>query len=134
MRVFADTNVLVYAVDEAAGEKREKARSLLTSHSVVVSTQVMQEFYWTITRRLRPPVPALLARDLTAELARCPVVVNDASSVLAAADLAADSMLSFWDALILVAAARGACRVLLSEDMNAGQHIGGVEIVNPFAA
>jgi len=55
-KVFLDTNILVYSLDQSDAVKREKCRGLIKSltgeNSGVISTQVMQEFYVAATAKL----------------------------------------------------------------------------------
>lgn len=136
MTVFFDTNVLVYLFDNDAPSKREQARALFQRHvqagSLLISTQVLQELYVTLTRKLAVPLPEPDAREVITSLAELPVAQNDASTVLAAIDLSQRRQLSFWDALIIEAARRGGANVLLSEDLQHGQDIEGVRVENPF--
>lgn len=135
-RVFIDTNVLLYADDLDAGEKREKAQEILyqvyVNGSGVISTQVLQEFFVGATRKL--DVPADIARRKVELLARLDVVSIQPSLILEAIDLHRLHSLSFWDALILRAAAASGCQRLLTEDLQSGRTIAGVRIENPFAA
>jgi predicted nucleic acid-binding protein len=133
---FLDTNVAVYAHDHGAGVKRRQAVELFRSppDRLVVSTQVLSEFYWTVTRKLAPPLRHSQALDATRQLAALPVVVVDGDLVLAAIATAAQHQLALWDAMIVEAAVRGGCHRLLTEDLNAGQEIRGVRIENPFGA
>ena len=133
-RIFIDTNVLLYADDLDAGDKRETAQSLLYQAYVegngVLSTQVLQEFFVASTRKLG--VPAEVARRKVELLSRLDVVTIQPSLILDAIDLHRLHALSFWDALIVRAAAASGCRRLLTEDMQSGQVIAGVKIENPF--
>jgi predicted nucleic acid-binding protein len=133
-RTFVDTNVVVYADDLDAGEKRIKARQLvgdlLRTACGVLSTQVLQEFFVVATRKLS--VDASVARRKVELLARMEVVRVDERLVLEAIDLHRLHALSFWDALIVRAAAVGGCARILSEDMHHGRTIDGVRIENPF--
>lgn len=135
MRTFVDTNVLVYAVDESEPAKRERALDVLAERSrdgrVVVSTQVLLEFYATVTRKLGQSAP-VAARGVEL-LARWPVVPADAELVRSAIELADAARLSIWDSMIVTAARTGGCETLITEDLNAGQTIAGVRIENPFA-
>jgi len=137
-RVFLDTNVLVYVFDGDAGPKQEIARRILTeaadSGRHVLSTQVLQEFYVTVTRKLARPLAHLDAAKTVAALAKLPVAQLDGDSVLAAIERADARQLSLWDALIIQAAVESGCTRLLSEDLQDGQTIDGVCIENPFAA
>ena len=96
----------------------------------VLSTQVLQEFFVASTRKLG--VPAEIARRKVELLSRLDVVTIQPSLILDAIDLHRLHSLSFWDALILRAAAASGCRRLLTEDMHSGQVIAGAKIENPF--
>jgi predicted nucleic acid-binding protein len=134
-RVFIDTNVIVYADDLDAGAKRERAQEIL--HRVfidgngVVSTQVLQEFFVAATRKLG--VAPEVARRKVELLSRLDVVTIEPSFIVEAIDLHRLHSLSFWDALIVQAAAASGCRRLLTEDLQSGRTIAGVQIENPFA-
>ena len=133
-RVFVDTNVIVYADDLDAGAKRERAQEVLHQLYVdgngVVSTQVLQEFFVAATRKLG--VAPEIARRKVDLLARLDVVTIEPSLILDAIDLHRLHPLSFWDALIVQAAAASGCRRLLTEDLQSGRSIAGVQIENPF--
>lgn len=135
-RVFVDTNVVLYADDLDAGDKREKAQSLLYELYVdgngVISTQVLQEFFVASTRKLG--VPADVARRKVELLSRLDVVSIRPALILDAIDLHRLHSLSFWDALIVRAAAASGCQRLFTEDMQPGRTIAGVKIENPFAS
>lgn len=134
MRRFLDTNVLVYADDRDAGAKRDRARELLadalTNGEGVVSTQVLQEFFVNATRKLG--VDPAIARRKVEILAEMDVVITDLELIVAAIDLCRLHSVSFWDALVVRAAAVAGCGVLLTEDLQHGQTIDGVRIENPF--
>lgn len=136
MKVFVDTNVLVYAYDRAAGARHERARRLVeelwNKGNGVLSTQVLQEFYVNVRRKARAPISREAARALIADYLAWDPVVNDGAAVLDAVDLADRYRLSFWDALVVVAARTGGAAVIYSEDFNDGQAFGPVRIVNPF--
>jgi predicted nucleic acid-binding protein len=133
---FVDTNVLIYAHDVDAGAKHEQAkrlvRSLWISGGAVISTQVLQEFYVNITQKLPKPIPRAQARGLIETYRAWQVETNTVETLLRACDYQQRDGLSFWDAMILAAAVQGGAPVLLTEDLNAGQIIEGVEIRNPF--
>ena len=133
---FVDTNVLLYAYDQDAGEKRARAadalRGLWRERRGVLSTQVLQEFYVNARRKLARPLSREAAERVLRRYGAWPVVVAEVADVLVAVGLEKRHRLSFWDALIVVAAARAGATVLLSEDLNAGQVIEGVRVVNPF--
>jgi predicted nucleic acid-binding protein len=133
-RVFLDTNVLLYADDQDAGDKQFRAQSLLVpliaSGAAVISTQVLQEFFVIATRKLGLASEHVRAR--MENLARLDVVLLRPEIILSAVDLHNRHQLSFWDALIVRAAAIAGCGKLLSEDLQHGQSIDGVLVENPF--
>jgi predicted nucleic acid-binding protein len=134
-RSFFDTNVLVYADDKAAPAKQRRALELVAEHrragTGVVSLQVLQEYFVTVTRKLN--VDARIARRKVELLAEFDVAAPDVTDILAAIDLHRLHGFSFWDALILRSAKQAGCRVVLSEDMQETRELDGVLIVNPFS-
>ena len=135
---FVDTNVLVYAFDKSSSPKKRAAQRLLNElmeeDRLRVSTQVLQELFVTLTRKVGQRCSSEEALAVLEDLAAWPVMAIDYAAIRAAAGLADQAKLSFWDALIVVAAARIGAAVLYSEDLNDGQEILGVRISNPFAA
>ncbi len=125
--------MLVYAYDLAEPHKRARATAVIADGGWVISTQVMQEFFVTVTRRIKNPLTPGDALEALATLALAPVVSIDAQLVRLAAESAIRHQLSLWDALIVEAAARAGCTQVTTEDLNAGQDFGGVLIVNPFS-
>ena len=132
---FLDTNVLVYAFDASVPAKRARAVALLEDEAldIVLSAQVLNEFYWTVTRKLTPAVPEAVAQEAVRELALGRVVPIDASMVEEAIALSRHHRLTLWDAGIVVSAQRSGCRELLSEDLTSGQAFGSVTVRDPFA-
>ena len=135
-RAFVDANVVVYAADESPAErlKHDAAVELLAHdpENLVVSTQVLQEFYHVVTRKLEKPLDPQRAAAATLALTKLDVVGSDAEMVLAAIDTSRSAQLSIWDSLIIEAARRASCERVLSEDLADGQTIRGVRIQNPF--
>jgi predicted nucleic acid-binding protein len=135
-KIFVDTNVLIYAYDVSAGSKHVRAAELVTelwkSRSGLVSTQVLQEFYVTVTRKIARPLESSSARQIVADLSRWEVVTIEPKTILAAIDLQRDHLLSFWDAMVVTTAANGSAEMLFTEDLNHGQVINGVTVRNPF--
>jgi predicted nucleic acid-binding protein len=133
-RSFFDTNVLVYADDRAIPAKQRRAVELVAEHrragTGVLSSQVLQEYFVTVTRKLH--VEAKIVRRKIELLAEFDLVVPDLDDILAAIDLHRLHGFSFWDALVLRAAKESACTILYSEDLQSGRVIDGVQIVNPF--
>lgn len=137
MKTFVDTNVLVYAYDRGAGSKHERALALIEAlwetGDGTLSTQVLQEFYVNVRRKAQRPVSIENAGALIADYLAWNPVVNDGEAVLKAIDLERRHKLSFWDALIVVAAQTGGATVIYSDDFTHGQEFGPVRIQNPFA-
>lgn len=135
-RVFLDSNVLIYAHDVKAGRKHDRAatlvRSLWDSRDGVLSTQVLQEFYVNVTRKIPAPLARKTARELIGNYAVWRVEIIDVTHVQRASEIEERHRLAFWDALIIAAAQRAGAAKILSEDLNAGQRVGGVLIENPF--
>ncbi|HMA97433.1 MAG TPA: PIN domain-containing protein [Polyangiaceae bacterium] len=137
MPSFVDTNVLIYAEDRDAKEKHLVARDLILelwdSREGVLSVQVLQEFYVNVTRKLKKPLSAGKARDIVEEYLTWTVIDNTGRMLLDAMELQRKAQLSFWDSLVVQAAIDAGCDRLYTEDLNAGQRIGTVTIVNPFS-
>jgi predicted nucleic acid-binding protein len=135
-RAFIDSNVFVYADDDDAPAKRDAARELIRQlareRRGVVSTQVLMEYVAAGRRKLGLSLPQ--CRQTVLAMCRFDVALVRPEQVLDALDLASSYSLSHWDALIVKAAAVSGCRVLLTGDLQHGQTIEGVTVVNPFAA
>jgi predicted nucleic acid-binding protein len=133
---FVDTNVLVYAEDRDAKTKHEVARDLLVrlwdAREGVLSVQVLQEFYVSVTRKLKKPVTSAQALDIIEEYLTWTVVENTGHLLVEAIALQQRARLSFWDSLIVQAAIEAGCDRLYSEDLTAGLKFGSVVVVNPF--
>ncbi len=132
---FIDTNIAIYAFTDQDLDKQAVAHrllaDLLNSHEAVVSTQVLAEFANTALGKLarQPEVVKRGVRLLSAGR----LVVLDHGLLCEAIDVRARYQVQFWDACILAAAAQAGCRVVYSEDLNAGQWYGSVQVLNPFA-
>lgn len=134
MRPFVDTNVLVYAHDEDEPAKREAALALLADigPTMVLSAQVLAEFFVTVTRKLARPLDVATAAAQVDRLAVAASVGTDGDLVREAVELHRRHSLSVWDAMVVRAAVRGGCDVLFTEDLHHGQVLDGVEVRNPF--
>ena len=136
-RSFVDTNVFVYAHDATAGPKLERARALVgdrwRSRDGCLSVQVLQELFVTLTRRIATPLDSPTAATVVGDYAKWTIHAPASADVLAAIELHQRSSISFWDAMIVQSAAALGCDILYSEDLNAGQRYGGVQVVDPFA-
>ena len=137
MRAFFDTNILVYLYDGDAPEKKRKAQDLLLKAAeagqVLLSTQVLQEFYVSVTRKLAEPLPPEDAERAVRRFADFAVVQVDPSLIFAAIATSRQCRFSFWDALVVQAAIQGGAATLYTEDLHHGQAIGSLRILNPFA-
>ncbi len=138
VKSFVDTNILVYAYDRGAGDNHVQAQrvveGLWDEGNGVLSTQVLQEFYVNVRRKARAPISITSARSLVADYMAWDPIVNDGTSILEAMDVERRYKISFWDALIVVAAQQAEADVILSEDFNHGQQFGSVRVMNPFVA
>ena len=134
---FVDTNVLVYAHDRSAGVRHAQAKALVeglwVARTGVVSTQVLQELYVTLRKKVSPALSPDIARAIVDDYRRWHVVVNDDRAVIEASELEERFLISFWDALIVHSALIAGAPVLYSEDLNSGQDYAGVRVLNPFA-
>jgi predicted nucleic acid-binding protein len=135
---FVDTNVLVYAFQKSPSPKTPIAQRLIVElmeqSRLRVSTQVLQELFVTLTKKVIPRCSIEEALEALEELTAWPLILVDYAVIRAAAGLAGQVKISFWDALIVVAASMSGASVLYTEDLNHGQEILGVRICNPFAA
>ena len=93
---------------------------------------MLQELYVFLTRKLRPPMPPDRARSIVGDLLTWRIVEPGAADVVQAIDTSVRWQLSFWDAMLLVAADKGGADVLWSEDLSHGQTYGRVTVRNPF--
>ena len=132
--VFFDTNVLLYADDKRYPEKQRLASHLIRTHrengTGVVSLQVLQEFFSNGTRKLG--LDPAIARRKVEIFSRFHLVEPSLSDVLTATDISMIHRINYWDALIVHCARKSLCRTVLTEDLQHGQVIGGVRIINPF--
>lgn len=133
-RSFIDTNILVYTDDAEAEKKADIAVNLVAdamrSKLGVISTQILQEYFVATTRKLGVNVE--LAKKRVEFFSLFHMVQITPQDIFSAINIHRLYSLSFWDSLIIHAAGKSNCRILLSEDMNHGQEIEGVKIVNPF--
>jgi predicted nucleic acid-binding protein len=133
---FVDTNILVYAEDKDDKEKHAIAGDLVVdlwrTRDGVVSVQVLQEFFVTVTRKIKHPVSVGRALDIVREYLTWRVVDNTGGLLVAAVELQQKASLSFWDAMVVQAAINTGCERLYSEDLNDGQRFGALQVVNPF--
>jgi predicted nucleic acid-binding protein len=133
---FVDSNLLIYAHDRDAGPKREVAMTLFdrlwSERTGTLSVQVLQEFFVTVTRKLLTPVAKAQAREIVRAYAPWVISPTTPETILRATELSETASIDFWDALIVAAAEQSGAETLYSEDLNDGQLIAGVRVVNPL--
>jgi predicted nucleic acid-binding protein len=136
MRVecFLDTNVLVYAASSSKADalKRERALELVRTSDFGLSSQVLQEFYVTVTRKFRKPLAPQLAVAMMEQYRVFPTVATDYPLIVSAVELSLKHGISYWDGAIVAAAEMLEATTLYSEDLSHGQRYGRVRVVNPF--
>ncbi len=135
--VFVDTNILLYAHDLDAGLKRMRSIEALTqlwdAGTGALSVQVLQEFYVNVTQKLKTPVARSIAREIVNTYGAWVRETTTPMIVIRATHLAELAQISFWDAMIVASAEQAGAQQLYSEDLNVGQTIAGVLVVNPLA-
>lgn len=128
---FIDTNVLAYAFDfDDEAKQAHAARILGDLQGVVISTQVLLELFGVLTRKLQVSPDQAFAQ--VEDLLHLQVVPTDGQLVRDALSLSIESGISHWDAMVVTAASRAGCTTILTEDLNHGQVIAGVRVVDPF--
>ena len=135
-KVFIDTNILIYAHDLDAGPKHDLAISITEKiwedKTGIISTQVIQEFYVNVTRKIPNPITPVLARGIILSYFSWHVEAIEPHTILLASEIEERYVLSFWDSLIIATASQSNAEKILTEDLNHGQVIEGVLIENPF--
>jgi predicted nucleic acid-binding protein len=130
---FLDTNVLVYAYSGTEPDKCMKARTLLHESSLCISTQVINEFIWVMTRKYKV-APTQLQQIINALYDLYQVETVARKQINQALSLSASHGFSHWDALIIASALQAECGILYSEDLQNGRVVdNSLRIVNPFA-
>ena len=132
--VFLDTNIVVYSFDAGDRTRHELAKRrlnelFLRQACVVVSIQVLQEFFNVMMRKGANP---LILREAVEYYMHRDVVENTCTLLRQAIDVQQRFQLSFYDANIVAAAQLSGAKELWTEDLNTGQDYGGVVAVNPF--
>jgi len=135
-KVFLDTNILIYAHDRDAGLKHDMALSIIEKiweeEMGIISTQVIQEFYVNVTRKIPNPITPVQARGIILNYFSWQVEAVEPQTILSASEIEEKYILSFWDSLIIATASQSEAGKILTEDLNHGQIIEGVLIENPF--
>ena len=141
MSSFVDTNILIYGLapsidDPMSLEKSRRAVQLIDelteAGDLVISTQVMSEFFVVSTSKAKPPLALAAAALVLERMTQFHVVALDSELAFAAVSRVVENQLSYWDALIVEAALRAKTKVLYSEDMQHGMRFGSLQGVNPF--
>lgn len=136
-RFFLDTNVFVFSVTTDTPDKKFRALDLIErairTGKGIVSYQVVQEFFNVALRRYSQPMSYAECEEYLSTTFR-PLLAVHSSHVLYGHALALNRRysLSWYDALIVAAAAEGDCDLLYSEDLQHGQSFGKVTVENPF--
>ena len=135
-KIFIDTNILIYAHDLDAGDKNEISAELMLNlwenRMGIISTQVLQEFYVNVTRKTLNPLSKSKARGVIESYLVWHVELNGIKTILFASEIEERHNLSFWDSLIIAAAYNAKVDKILTEDLNHGQIIEGIQIENPL--
>jgi predicted nucleic acid-binding protein len=135
-KTFVDTNVLIYAHDADAPVKREIAQNILrnlwSQRTGSLSSQVLQEFYVNVTKKIASPLSKPAARAVVDSYTVWCVDTTSAE-ISDAFRIEDEAGIGFRDALIVAAARKAGAGRLLTEDLNSGQIISGVRIENPFS-
>jgi predicted nucleic acid-binding protein len=135
-RTFVDSNILIYAHDLDAGMRQQNAAEYLdrlwVDNTGRLSTQVLQEFYVNVTQKIRSPLPKPTAREIVQDYESWVQSYITPATVVRASEISEMWQISFWDGLIVAAAKQAGAVELLSEDLNHGQLVEGIRIVNPF--
>jgi predicted nucleic acid-binding protein len=134
---FVDTNILVYAYDSDAGRKHNLAVELIDdlwiTESGILSTQVLCEFFVTITQKIPNPILIEQARQTIDDYASSwEIAIINKDTILNAIDVMKNCTLSFWDALIWSAAKQSGAKRIYTEDFHHGSIIDSIEFINPF--
>ena len=134
--VALDTNVLAYAEDTNGPARKKAALDLLEKlapESTLIPVQALGELFAVLVRKAGRPRERAREAVLTWG-DTFPLIETSASVILMATELTVRHQFSWWDAVILSAAADAGCRLLLSEDLQEGFTWSGVTVTNPFAA
>lgn len=133
---FLDTNILVYAHDSSAEDKQKIARQLVerlwNAGSGRLSTQVLLEFFWTVTRKVAQPLAPHRAVEILEDLAGWQVYAPGPTDVIRGVRISFRYKLTLWDSMIVLAAIESGAEILWSEDLSPGARFETVVVRNPF--
>ena len=136
MRVALDTNVLAYAEGINGAQRQTDAVSLLENlegATVLLPVQILGELFQLLLKKAKRTPSQARTAILAWRDAYSPIETSEDVLVMAA-ELAATHRFSIWDGVVLAAAVKADCRLLLSEDLQAGFTWSGVTVANPFSA
>ena len=135
-KVFLDTNLLLYAYDAGSPGKHSVAVRILEdlwkSGNGVLSSQVLQEFFVNVTKKIPKPLSVSVGREIVEDFLKWRIVPIEGRTILRAIDLHRKHKYAFWDSLVIQSAIEGGAGCLLSEDLKDGQKIGDLTIRNPL--
>jgi predicted nucleic acid-binding protein len=136
-RIFLDTNIFVYSLDRSAPAKSQKAaqlvRKALATQKGIISYQVVQEFFNVALRRFVQPMRTADAEEYLTTVLRPLLVVHSSPALFTESlRIQSSSGLSWYDSLIVAAAAQAKCDLLYTEDLQHGQRFGSLQVLNPF--
>jgi predicted nucleic acid-binding protein len=136
--VLVDTNVLIYAVDPADAAKQVQAIAVLAAlvqrRRVIISTQVVGEFFYGLTRRIAEPIaPAVAEVQVRSVVAYLQVLPLTSQTAAEAISCSVRNRMAYWDALIWATAKLNGISVIVTEDVQSSGIVDGVRYVNPFA-
>jgi len=135
-KVFLDTNLLLYGYDAGSPVKHAVAVRILEglwkSGTGILSTQVLQEFFVNVTKKIPKPLSVTVGRGIVEDFLKWKIVAIGGRTILRAIDLHETHKYAFWDSLVIQSAIEGGAKWLLSEDFKDGQRIGDLTIRNPF--
>ncbi len=134
---FVDTNILVYAYDADEKEKHPRASTLIKElwdkDIGVLSLQVLQEFYVTVTQKIEKPIGPDTAKQIIEDyVAAWEIVEPSVKTLLAALEAKEKYQFHFWDAMIFAAAKEAGAQIVYTEDFQHGREIEGMQFINPF--
>lgn len=136
-KALIDTNILVYAYDSSEPAKQQAALTILdqlvTSGNGLISTQILSEFFVTVTRKIPEPLTLEQAEERIANICQIwPVLQVSEMIILEAVRGARVHNFSYWDALVWATARLNQTGLILSEDFSHDQMVEGVRFINPF--
>jgi predicted nucleic acid-binding protein len=135
-KVFVDTNILVYAYDASSGEKHKKAQGIMescwNSGNGIISSQVLQEFFVSVTKKIAKPLDTSTAKEIVKDFLKWKTIIIDGEIILEAIDVHVRYKYSFWDSMIIASAVEGGAKTVFSEDLSDKHVIKGITINNPF--